>query len=147
MSLKNKIQEEMKSAMKAGDKIKLTTLRTVLAQLKEVEIDKRRELTEEEEIQVLAKAAKKRKEAIEFYQKSDRTDLLEKEQQELEIINSFLPQPLTTDELEKIISDAIAETGATSLKEMGKVMSVVMPKVKGRAEGKIVQEMVRKKLS
>lgn len=137
----------MKSAMKAGDKIKLTTLRTVLAQLKEVEIDKRRELTEEEEIQVLAKAAKKRKEAIEFYQKSDRTDLLEKEQQELEIINSFLPQPLTTDELEKIISDAIAETGATSLKEMGKVMSVVMPKVKGRAEGKVVQEMVRKKLS
>lgn len=147
MSIFDKLTTDMKTAMKAGEKDRLSTIRLLRGYIKNEEINRNEKLTEEEEIAVLSSAAKKRKESIEAYQKADRQDLVEKERKELEIIQSYLPQPLSDDEVQKIVKDAIRETGAQTMKDIGKVMSIVMEQVKGRADGKKVNEIVRKKLS
>ncbi len=146
MGVKEKIVADMKEAMKAKDMTKVSTLRLLLSEIKNKEIDKKGELTDEEIYALIQKAVKQRKESIEQYRSGGRNDLVQKEEAELKILESYLPEQLSKDELERIIEEAIKETGATTMKDMGKVMKIVMPKVKGRADGKIVNEMVKKKL-
>ncbi len=147
MSLKNRISEDLKAAMKSGDKVCLETLRMIRAQI--IEMDKRglnREMTEEEELSVLLSASKKRKEAIEEFRKGGRQDLVDKETKELGIINEYLPKPLTREEAESVVGRIISEVGASSAKDLGKVMSVAMKELKGKVDGKIVQEIVKSRL-
>lgn len=147
MSLQDKIMQDTKDAMKARDSVKLVTLRMVRAQMKDFQISKGEELTPDDEIAVLTNAAKKRREAIEMYEKSDRDDLLAKEKQELEIISAYLPEQLSEEEIGKIVSEVVSQVGASSAQDLGKVMGAVMGRLKGKADGKLVQEIVRKKLS
>ncbi len=146
-ALESQLMEDMKAAMKSGNKIRLETIRGLRAQLKNREIEKGAPLTEADEVQVLMSAAKRRREAIEQYRAGGRDDLARKEALELEIIQSYLPQPLSQEELVHIIDEAIRTAQATSPKDMGKVMALVMPRVRGRAEGKQVQQLVREKLT
>ncbi len=147
MEIQNRLSEDLKTAMKAKEKIKVQTIRMVRAQLKDFQIAKRDELTEEDEISVLTNAAKKRKEALELYEKSDRQDLIEQEKQELEIISAYLPAQLSKEEVEKVVLKVMEEVGASSPQDLGKVMGATMKDLKGKADGRMVQEIVREKLS
>ncbi len=147
MSLLKKLQEEMKSAMKSGDKERLATIRMLISEIKKVQIDSKKELSDDEIIKILQKYAKQRKDSIEQYKKAGREDLAEKEERELKIVQEFLPKPLSEEEIEKIVEEVIQETGASSMKDMGKVMKVVMEKAQGRAEGSVVSKIVKAKLS
>ena len=147
MSILQQLIEDMKQAMKAQDKIKLSTVRLLISQLKNARIDSGKELTPEEEIAVLMNAAKKRKESIDAFKAGNRQDLIDREQQELVIIQQYLPAQISDDEIQKTITEIIAATGASSLKDVGKVMSEAMKVLKGRADGKKVQEFVRSKLA
>jgi hypothetical protein len=147
MTLQEKINEDYKAAMKSGNKIRIETLRLLKAQLKQEQIDKMRTLSPEDEIAALSNAAKKRREAIESYKQAGRNDLLEKETAELAIIASYLPQALSQEELAQIIDAAIQETGGASASDLGKIMGKIMPQIKGRADGKLAQQMVRERLS
>ncbi|MCX7990508.1 MAG: GatB/YqeY domain-containing protein [Proteobacteria bacterium] len=146
MSLKKSIEDAMKSALKAKDDLKLQTLRFLLAQIKNKEIDLRRELKDDEIFKVIQTLVKQRKEGIEIFEKAGRTELLEKERKELEILESYLPKMLTDQEIEKITEDIIKELGATGQKDFGRVMKAVMSKVAGMADGGKVNEIVKKKL-
>jgi len=147
MEIQNRLSEDLKTAMKAKEKIKVDTIRMVRAQLKDFQIAKRDELTEEDEISVLTNAAKKRKEALELYEKSDRQDLIEQEKQELEIISAYLPAQLSKEEVEKVVLKVMEEVEASSPQDLGKVMGATMKDLKGKADGRMVQEIVREKLS
>lgn len=133
-ALQTEIQDAMKTAMKAGDKDRLAVIRLIQAALKQVEVDERIELDDARIIVILDKMVKQRRESISQYESAGRTDLADKEKYEIEIIQTYLPQALSDDEIESIISAAISETGAASIKEMGKVMGVVKPKIVGRAD-------------
>lgn len=146
MTIAERLSEDVKTAMKARETIRVETLRMVRAQLKDARIAKGSDLTEEEHLDVLSNAAKKRKEAIAMYEKSSRADLLAKEQQELDIISAYLPEQLSQEEIEKVISAVIAETGASTLQDIGKVMGPAMKQLKGKADGKLIQELVRQRL-
>ena len=149
MAIRERLLEDYKTAMKSGDKFHSETIRFLRAQFKDAEINRRgtdKPFSEEDEISVLMSAAKKRKEAIDMYRQGNRIDLAEKEQTELEIIQSYLPLGLTHEEIDQIISTAIQQSGASTLKDIGKVMSLVMKETRGRADGKMIQELVRKKL-
>ncbi len=145
--LLKKLQDEMKAAMKSGDKERLSTIRMLISEIKKVQIDKKKELSDEEIVEIIQRYAKQRKESIKQYREAGREDLAEKEEKELKIVQEFLPEQLSEEEIEKIVDEAIAETGASSMKDMGKVMKIVMEKVKGRAEGSVVSSIVKKKLS
>ena len=147
MEIQDRLSEDLKTAMKAKEKVKVATIRMVRAQLKDFQIAKRDELTEEDEISVLINAAKKRKEALELYEKSDRQDLIEQEKQELEIISAYLPAQLSKEEVEKVVLKVMEEVGASSPQDLGKVMGATMKDLKGKADGRMVQEIVREKLS
>ena len=147
VNLKEKINSEMISAAKARDKIRLSTIRMIKAALHNKEIDLKRELNDEELLQVLSSIVKQRKDSIEQFGKAGRTDLVEKEEEELKVVQGFMPEQLSEEEIETEIEKAIEEVGAVSIKEMGKVMKVVMSKLTGRADGKIVSEKVKAKLS
>ena len=147
MEIQNRLSEDLKTAMKAKEKIKVQTIRMVRAQLKDFQIAKGDELNEEDEISVLTNAAKKRKEALELYEKSDRQDLIEQEKQELEIISAYLPAQLSKEEVEKIVLKVMQEVSASSAQDLGKVMGATMKDLKGKADGRMVQEIVREKLS
>jgi hypothetical protein len=147
MNLEQQLMEDMKAAMKTRDQLRLETIRGLRAQLKNFQIEKARELTEEEVIQVLSSAAKKRKEAIEQFKSVGREDRAEIETRELHIIESYLPAQMSDEEIARYVNAAIQEVNAASVKDMGKVMSAIMPKVKGKADGKIVQQIVRDKLN
>ncbi len=143
MGLKEKLQQEIKQAMKEKETVKLSTLRLLMSEIKNKEIDAGKELEEADILSIIQKAAKQRKESIEQYRKGGREELAAKEEQELRILETYLPQQLSREELEAIIKEAIAKCGATSPKEMGKVMKEVMPAVKGKADGKEVNTLVR----
>lgn len=147
MSILERLTEEMKEAMKSGDKERLSTIRLLRGQIKDAEINKRAALTDDEELTVLTNAAKRRKESIEAFSAAGRADLAEKEKAELTVIQSYLPLPLTDAEIEAIVNEAIATAGAQTIKELGKVMPLVVARTKGRADGKVVSDLVRKKLS
>ncbi|MEO2083704.1 MAG: GatB/YqeY domain-containing protein [Desulfurobacteriaceae bacterium] len=146
MGLKERLREDMKEAMKSKDKVKLSTIRMINSLIKNAEIEKRGELTDDEIVQLLMKYAKQRRESIEMYEKGGRQDLVEKEKAELAVVESYLPKQLSEDELKEIVKKAIEETGASSAKDLGKVMKAVMPRVKGRADGSVVNRIVREML-
>ncbi|WP_456342447.1 GatB/YqeY domain-containing protein [Thermovibrio sp.] len=147
MSLKERLKEDMKAALKAKDKEKLSVIRMLQALIKNAEIDKRGELTDEEIVSLLMKYAKQRRESIELYEKGGRQDLVEKEKRELQIVESYLPKQMSEEEIRELVKKVIEEVGATSPKDMGKVMQAVMPKVKGRADGSLVNKIVRELLA
>ncbi|MGB6838962.1 MAG: GatB/YqeY domain-containing protein [Microgenomates group bacterium] len=141
------IKKQIIEAMKAKDEIRLSTLKLLSSALHNAEIDKRGDLTEEEELEVVRREAKKRKDAIEAYEKAGATERAEREKKELVILQKYLPQELSDEEIEKIVDEAISATGAENIKDMGKVIGFVMGKAKGKADGKKVSELVRLKLS
>ncbi len=147
MSLKDTLSKEIINATKAGDKIRLETIRGLRAILLEKEIEKRPSpITPDDEMGVLISSAKKRKESIEMYEKGERIELAEKEKSELKIIEEFLPKQLTPDEVEAIIKRIVSESGANSQKDFGKVMPNVMKELKGKADGKLISDTVKKLL-
>jgi len=143
MSLKDKISVDMKDALKTGDKIRLWTLRLLVSAMRYQEIENKKELSVEEIYQVVGREVKKRREAASEYRKGNREELAEKEEKEAAILETYLPPQLSDEEIEKIIKQAINEVKPMGPGDMGKVMSVVMPKVKGRADGKKVNEAVK----
>ena len=150
MGLKEKLTEDIKLAMKAKDKIRLETVRSIKKVVLEKEVEVRpkgqTELTPEQELEVLAQQAKQRQDSIEQYRQGGREDLADKEAQELAIIETYLPAQLSEEEIEAIIDKIITSVGASSAKDMGKVMGTAMKELKGKADGKKVQEIVKGKL-
>lgn len=147
MPLYNNIQTAIQHALKEKDVDRVRTLRTLLAKLKERSIATGEDLSEGEALKVLQTAAKQRREAIELYKQGKRGDLVQQEKIELKIIEEYLPQQLSTNEMREIIQAVIAETGATSMAAMGKVMGQVMKQIAGRGDGKTAQQIVSKLLS
>jgi len=147
MSLLERIDSDLKAAMKASDRVALTTIRGIKSAVKNREIQKGGALTDEEVISVLSTLAKQRKESIEQFKKGGRDDLVASEEAELEILRRYLPEQLSEEELARLIREAIDETGASGPKDIGRVMKTVMPRVKGRADGKEVNRKVSEILS
>jgi uncharacterized protein len=147
MSLIGEIESELKDAIKGRRQVRADTLRMTLASLRAAEKELGRALKEDEELQVLQRERKQRAEAAEAFRTAGRDEQAATEEEELEIIEEFMPEPLGEDELEQIVDDAIAETGATSLRDLGRVMADVMPQVAGRADGSAVSQLVREKLA
>lgn len=143
MSLKTQIQESVKVAMKSGEALALSTLRLLLAALHNEEIRLRRDLSDEEVQKTIATLCKQRGEAIDLYRKGNREELAQKEADELKILQRFLPQPLSDDDLRAVIKACIEEAGAHGIQDLGKVMKLVMPKVSGRSDGKKVNELAK----
>ncbi|HAL56186.1 MAG TPA: glutamyl-tRNA amidotransferase [Bacteroidetes bacterium] len=147
MSLNERINSDMKEAMKSGERTRLETLRTIRAHI--IELQKRgtgAEITVDDELSVLMTAVKKRKEAIELYDKAGRTDLAEQERRELDIISTYLPRQVSREDAERLIGQIIVDAGATTAKDFGKVMPLAMRDLKGKFDGKTVQEIVKAKL-
>jgi uncharacterized protein len=151
MSLKEKIDLDLKNSMKSGDKTRLNAIRSIRATLLEKEVSIRvagkAVLTDEQEIEVLVSLAKKRRDAIEQFTAGNRPDLAETELAELTVIEEYLPEPVSDDDLRAIVEDIVAKTGATSMKDIGKVMGQAMKALKGKADGTKVQEIVKSLLS
>jgi uncharacterized protein YqeY len=147
VTLKKKMDQEMILAAKAKDRLRLSALRMLKNGLHNREIDLKRELNEAEFLQLLSAMVKQRKDSIEQFEKGGRADLVEKEELELRVIQEFMPTPMSEAELDAMIAEAIRETGAASVREMGKVMAALMPKVTGKADGKMVGEKVKARLS
>ncbi len=147
MSIKESLKSDLVTAMKARDELRLSTLRLITSAIKNKEIDERKELDDDGVLAVLNTAAKQRRDSIEQYEKGGRIDLADKEKAELVIIQGYLPQQLSKDEVAAIIKETVAETGAAGAKDMGKVMKALMPKVKGKADGKLVNELVKELLT
>ena len=147
MSLKEKINEDLKASMKAKDTKRLEALRAIRNEI--IKMDKsgmNREMNEEEEIQLLLKQAKMRKEAIEMFEEAGRDDLITKEKGQLEVINEYLPKPMIREEAEKKIDGIISELGGVTEKDFGRIMGTAMKELKGKIDGKVVQEIVKGKL-
>jgi uncharacterized protein len=147
MSLIARIEDELKEAMRARDQERTDTLRMTLSSLRSAEKELQRPLKEDEELQVLQRERKRRTEAAEAFRAGDRAEQADKEERELAVIEEFMPEPMSEEDIERIIDDAIAETGATSLRDLGRVMADVMPQVAGRADGSSVSQLVREKLA
>lgn len=147
MSLQTDIQSAMRAAMKARDAVRVSTLRLAMAAAHNRQIELGHELTDAEVIEVLDRQVKQRRESIELYRKGGRPELADAEEAELAILREFLPEPLTDAELERLARDAVAATGASGPADMGRVMGVLVPQTKGRADGKAVSELVRRLLS
>jgi uncharacterized protein YqeY len=147
VTLIEELGDEVKEAMRAGDAARRDALRLILSSLKSAEKDLLRPLTEDEELQVLQRERKKRIEAAEAFRGGGREEQAVKEEAELAVLEEFMPEPLSEEELERIVDDAIAENGATSMRDMGRVMKDVMPQIAGRADGAAVSQMLREKLA
>ena len=148
MAFIDKISEDLTAAMRAKDQLRLDTLRMAKAALMNREVEKKRSLDDTESLQVLAGMIKQRRDSIEQFRSGGRPELADKEQAEIAILEAYLPPPIDAAELERMVADAVAEAGATSPKDMGRVMKGVMARLAGRtADGKVVSELVKKKLS
>lgn len=145
--LTDRIKEDMKAAMKGGNKARLGVIRLILAAIKQVEVDERITLDNERVIQVLDKMLKQRRESIRQYAEAGRNDLVAIEEAEIPVIQDFLPQPLTEAEIDLMVKDAIAESGAESVKDMGKVMALLKTKMQGRADMSIVGNKIKTALA
>lgn len=146
MNLSERLNEDMKQAMKSQDKFKLSTIRMIRATIKNLEIDLKRTLNDNEVLDILSREIKQRKDALQEFEKAGREDLASNVKAEAEIIAGYLPEQLTEEEIKVIVQQTIQETGASSKAEIGKVMSALMPKVKGRADGKLVNQVVQQQL-
>ena len=147
MSLKESLKEAQKDAMRAKDKLRLGTIRMALAEIKQKEIDGKIELQDADVLAVLTKMVKQRKDAMQQFEDAGREDLAEQERNEMEVIHSFLPQALSSDELDSFISEALSETGASGMQDMGKVMAWLKPKVQGRADMGELSKAIKAKLN
>ncbi len=146
MGLRERIDTDIKDALKSGAKDKLSTLRMLNAALKNKQIDKRRPLTDEEVVETVRSLIKQRKDSIEQFAKGGRQDLVDKETAEVAVLEVYLPRQLSHEEIAAMVRDAIVQTGAQGAKDMGKVMKALVPAVGGRADGKLVSELVKKAL-
>jgi len=148
MSLKERLMTDMKQAMKDKEagKLRLSVIRMVRASIKNGEIDQKKEFNDDEVLDILAKEVKMRRDSMEDFRKGNRPDLVEQLEQEIVILKEYLPEQLSEDTIRELVAQAIQETQAVTAKEMGKVMAVLMPKVKGRADGKLVNAVVRELL-
>jgi uncharacterized protein len=144
--LKQRVSQEMKESLKAGEKVRLSALRLLLAAVKNREVELRREVSDDEFLEVVAREVKRRKEAAEAYQKGNRQDLVDREREEQAILEAYLPAGLSDPEVEALIDEAISATGASEPGELGKVMAHVMAKAKGRVDGGKVNALVRSRL-
>ncbi len=147
MSLIARLEDELKQAMAARDAERRDTLRLILSSLRSAEKELQRPLHDDEELQVLQRERKKRTEAAEAFREAGREAQADGEERELAVLEEFMPEPLSEDELEEIVDDAIAEVGATNMRDIGRVMADVMPQVAGRADGSAVSQLVREKLA
>ena len=147
MSLKDQLNESMKTAMKARDDLRLSAVRMVRSMVKNREIDQKKELNDQEIIEVISTLVKQRRESIRMYREGNRPDLVEKEEAELEILLGFLPAQLSTAEIEALVDKIISETGAQGAKDMGRVMKALTPLTAGKADGKSVSDTVKQKLA
>jgi uncharacterized protein YqeY len=147
VDLRTRLGEDFKQALRSGDKLRLSVIRLLTALIKNREVEKRGPLTDAEVLQAIVASCKQRQEAVEQFRRGGRQDLVDKESAELEILQLYLPKSLTSEELQAMVLQAIQEVQATSLKEMGKVMGVLMPRVTGRADGKMVNTLVREALT
>ena len=146
MSLKDRINEQVKQAMRSGEKSRLKVLRMLNAAIKQKEVDERTELDDAQVLAIIDKQVKQRRESIEQYRSGGRDDLADAEQVEIDVLSDFLPTPLTAEELDALIDKAIADTGASGMGDMGRVMAELKPKVQGRADMKGVSQAVRERL-
>ncbi len=146
MSLKNRIQEDMKTAMRSHDKPRLGSIRLILAALKQREVDERIVLSDAQVVAVLEKMIKQRRESLLHYENAGRTDLAAQEQFEIEVIQAYLPTPLTEAELTALIAEAIASSGAQSVRDMGKVMAIIKEQAQGRADLSQVSNLIKTRL-
>ena len=148
MSIKDQLTEDMKQAMKDKEsgKLRLSVIRMARANIKNIEIDEKRELNDDEVLAVLMKEVKMRQDSLEEFTKAGREELVEQAKQEIAILRKYLPEQLSDEELKALVVEAVAETGAAGPKDMGKVMAALMPKTKGRADGKRINTMVRELL-
>jgi len=147
VSLIKRLEEDLKQATLARDATRRDTLRLILSSLRSAEKELQRPLSDAEELQVLQRERKRRLEAAEAFEAAGRDEQAASEEAELEVLEEFMPSPLGEEELERIVDDAIAETGATSLRDLGRVMADVMPQIAGRADGSAVSQLVREKLA
>lgn len=142
-SLKIRIRDDMKTSMKGGNKSRLGVIRLIMAAIKQREVDERIELDDQQVISVLDKMLKQRRESIKQYRAAERIDLAEIEEAEILVIQDFLPQPLSEQEIDGLVKDAIAESGASSIRDMGKVMGLLKPKMQGRADMSVVSSKIK----
>jgi hypothetical protein len=145
--LKQRITDDMKSCMREGDKQTLGTIRLILSAIKQQEVDSRKDLVDGDILAILDKMAKQRRESIEQFDKAGRDDLASKEKDELKVIQAYLPAQLSDDEITSIIDEAIQTTGAESMKDMGKIMGIIKPKMQGRADMSAVSALIKSRLS
>ena len=143
----DQLQEELKIAMKAGEKAKMMGLRNIIGKIKAAQIDKGETLTDEESLKILKTAAKQLKESIDQYQKGGRDDLADKEAFELTLLEKYLPEQLSEEQIRQTVKNIVKNTGAGSMQDMGKVMGTVMKELAGSADGKLVQKIVQEELS
>ena len=147
MSLKDEINKEMKAAMKSRDKDRLKTIRLILSEIKRVEVDERITVDDQRTLSILAKMIKQRRDSIAQYDSAGRAELSKIETDEITVINEFLPEALTDDEINNLIEKAISETGAESMKDMGRVMGIIRPQIQGRADAGEVSKRVKEALN
>lgn len=146
MNLQERLLEDMKKAMKSKEKERLSVIRMARAAIKDVEIDQRKDLSEDEIIEILASIVKKNKESLVEYEKAENEEKIAKLKREIKIIQEYLPEQLSEEELNEIVDETIAEVGAEDMSDMGQVMGKIMPKIKGRADGSKVNHLVRERL-
>lgn len=147
MSLKERLMNDLKTAMKTKDKLLKDTVTMVRAAIKQKEVDERRELSEEDVLDIITKQVKQKRSSIEDFKKGGRDDLAEQAENEIELLMNYLPSQLSEEEVEAIVKEAVETTNASTMKDMGKVMGALMPKVKGRADGNLVSQLVKKHLN
>jgi uncharacterized protein YqeY len=147
VGLAERLDADLKQAMRDKDKIRLSTIRLIRTAIKNAEIDQKKTLSDEDIIGVLNRELKQRRDSLQAFEDAARTDLIDQVKQEIAVLQDYLPTQLSEDEVRKIVTDTIAEVGAASKKDMGKVMGALMPKLQGRADGKLVNQLVQQHLS
>lgn len=146
MTLKQKLQEDLKTSMKNKDTLRKSVITLIRSSIKQVEVDKRIELNDDDVIDIISKQLKQRNDSLEQFLDAGREDLVEETRSEIEVLKEYLPQQLSEEELNEIVKQTISEVGATSMKDMRKIMSVIKPKTKGRADGKLINKLVKENL-
>lgn len=146
MTLKQKLQEDLKTSMKNKDTLRKSVITLIRSSIKQVEVDKRIELNDDDVIDIISKQLKQRNDSLEQFLDAGREDLVEETRSEIEVLKEYLPQQLSEEELNEIVKQTISEVEATSMKDMGKIMSVIKPKTKGRADGKLINKLVKENL-
>lgn len=147
MTLKERLMDDLKSAMRNKEKRRKDTITMLRAAIKQREVDERIELADDEILALVGKQVKQKRESIKDFQKAERVDLVEQAQEEIEILMAYLPEQLTEEEIDALVQEAIDQTGATSMRDMGRIMGIVMPKVKGKADGSLISQSAKKLLN